>query len=90
MTNFQVRRLPRIPDPVFLAHPPVGSFASKGVTGATAILVTYTAGPSGLHQTGVRLSCANEDGVIHADPNAGSPTTLPSVSATCAGFTVLN
>jgi hypothetical protein len=67
-------------------------FAAAGAAGATTVDVTYTAGaaPVGYNQTGVRLFCANEDGVIHADPNAGALTAPPSVSATCAGFTVLN
>jgi prepilin-type N-terminal cleavage/methylation domain-containing protein len=68
------------------------TFAAAGAAGATAVLVTYTAGaaPVGYNQTGVRLFCANEDGVIHADPNAGALTAPPNVSATCAAFTVLN
>jgi len=67
-------------------------FAAAGAAGATAVNVTYTAGaaPVGYNQTGVRLFCANEDGVIHADPNAGASVAPPSVSATCAAFTVLN
>ena len=69
------------------------TFAAAGAVGAVGTVdVLYTAGaaPLSYNQTGVRLFCANEDGVIHADPNAGSSTTPPSVSATCAGYAVLN
>ena len=68
------------------------TFAAVGVAGPGGLNTTYTAGaaPLGYNQTGVRLFCANEDGVIHADPNAGGSTTPVTVSTTCAGFTVLN
>jgi len=67
-------------------------FAAVGVAGAGGVNTTYTVGAAPLtyNQTGVRLFCANADGVIHADPNAGASTTPVTVSATCAGFTVLN
>jgi type IV pilus assembly protein PilA len=67
-------------------------FAAAGAVGASTVDVSYTAGaaPLGYNQTGVRLFCANEDGVIHADANAGASVAPPSVSATCAAFTVLN
>jgi type IV pilus assembly protein PilA len=67
-------------------------FAAAGAVGASTVDVTYTAGaaPLGYNQTGVRLFCGNEDGVIHADANAGASVAPPSVSATCAAFTVLN
>jgi len=69
------------------------TFAAVGAAGAVGTVnVLYTAGaaPLSYNQTGVRLFCSNEDGVIHADPNAGSSTTPVTVAATCAGFTVLN
>jgi type IV pilus assembly protein PilA len=68
------------------------TFAAAGVAGAGAVNTRYTAGaaPLGYNQTGVRLFCADEDGVIHADPNGGASTTPPPDAATCAPFTVLN
>jgi type IV pilus assembly protein PilA len=68
-------------------------FAAVGRVGAVGIAdVTYTAGaaPVSYNQTGVRLFCANEDGVIHFDLNAGSSTVPPAGAAACAAFTVLN
>jgi len=68
------------------------TYGAVGAVGASTVDVTYTAGaaPLGYNQTGVRLFCANEDGVIHADANTAASTTPPAVSATCAAYTVLN
>jgi type II secretory pathway pseudopilin PulG len=68
------------------------TFAAVGVAAAAGVNTTYTAGAAPLtyNQTGVRLFCSSEDGVIHADPNAGSSIIPVTVPATCAAFTVLN
>jgi type IV pilus assembly protein PilA len=63
---------------------------SVGAVGAADVLYIAGAAPLSYNQTGVRLFCSNEDGVIHADTNAGASTAPPNVAATCAAFTVLN
>jgi hypothetical protein len=55
--------------------------------------VTYSVGaaPLTFNQTGVRMFCAIEDGVVRFDPNTGGVTAAatPMAPATCTGYTVL-
>ena len=59
------------------------SFAAVGGTPSpSGDNTTYAAGAAPLtyNQTGVRLFCAVQDGVLRADPNTGSSTTPPNAS----------
>jgi len=68
-------------------------FAAVGAAIAPVVVNNvYGAGaaPVSYNQTGVRLFCSTEDGVIHADPNAGQAIIPVTVRATCTAFNVLN
>jgi len=70
------------------------NYAAAGVVGATGtLLVTYSVGaaPLTFNQTGVRMFCAIEDGVVRFDPNTSGVTVAatPLAPATCTGYTVL-
>jgi len=70
------------------------NYAAAGVVGATGtLLVTYSVGaaPLTFNQTGVRMFCSVEDGVVRFDPNTGGVTAAatPLAPATCTGYTVL-
>ncbi len=70
------------------------NYAAAGVVGATGTLhVTYSVGaaPLTFNQTGVRMFCSIEDGVIRFNANTGGVTAAatPMAPATCTGYTVL-
>jgi prepilin-type N-terminal cleavage/methylation domain-containing protein len=66
------------------------NFAAVGANPVNGANTSYAAGgaPTAYNQTGVRLFCSIEDGVVRWDANTSKSTTPPNATA-CAGYAAL-
>jgi type IV pilus assembly protein PilA len=66
------------------------NFTAPGANPVSGANTTYVAGaaPTAYNQTGVRLFCSIEDGVVRWDPNTSKSTTPPNAPA-CSGYAAL-
>ena len=67
------------------------NFAALGGNPVNGSNTSYVAGgaPTAYNQTGVRLFCSIEDGVVRYDANTAKATTANTTAATVAGWSAL-